>query len=259
MERFTIGISSGILHADRNRSLFDGRELHFVEWSMSDWIARSGAVAVGFPYPESADEDYWRALVRSVDGIVLHGGADVAPETYGQTPLRPEWGGDAKRDAAEIAIVKAAMAENVPLLGVCRGHQVVNVALGGTLLQDIGELVPNALEHRNPTIYAANRHAITIAPDSHLERIYEGKHSGLVNSVHHQAIDELGDGLVVEARSSEDDVVEAVRLVAESDSDPWVLGVQWHPEFQVLGRDDDLLDPLVLLEELYDAIRRRRS
>lgn len=254
----TIAISSGILHENAERDLFDGRELHYIEWSMADWIARSGALALALPYPPDVDQTYWEELVKRVDGVILLGGADVAPESYGDSPRRPEWAGDARRDAVEMALGEAAMKHNVPLLGICRGHQLINVMLGGTLHQDIEDEIPAALQHRNPELYDLNSHDIAINPGSRLAEICGGEHLVRVNSVHHQAIEKLADGLVVEARSVVDDVIEAIRLPADSDDDPWVAGVQWHPEFQRPDRDSELLDPMKLLEDFYAGIRRRR-
>lgn len=255
----TIAVSSGILHQDASRSLFDGRELHYLEWSLADWVARAGAVALAIPYPPDVSASYWSALVQRVDGVILLGGADVAPQTYGETPRDEAWSGDAKRDRAELAIIEAALRHNVPLLGVCRGHQLLNVAFGGTLHQDIEDEIAGALNHRDGELYEHNWHEIAIAPDSHLASVYQGAHVVKVNSVHHQAVKDLADDFVIEARSVEDDIIEAIRLPANSPTDPWVAGVQWHPEFQRPGRDDELLDPIPMLDDFFDAARRRKS
>ncbi len=248
-----IGISSGILHDDRERTLFNGRELHFVEWGMSDWVARSGMTAVALPYPASSDTAYWDSLVKRLDGVLLHGGADVAPESYGQSPLRPEWSGDAKRDRFELEICRAAIRNNVPVLGVCRGHQLLNVALGGTLFQDISTQVDEAITHRDADTYEDNAHLVEFATGSTIASLY-GVERAVINSVHHQSIDQLGDGLVVEGWSPHDQIVEAVWL---DSGEAWARGVQWHPEFQ---RPDQtqLLDPMPLLHDFAEAMRARK-
>ena len=125
--------------------------------------------------------------------------------------MRPEWNGDRVRDDYEIGLYRAFVALGKPVLGVCRGAQLINVAQGGTLYQDIGTQVPHALNHRNWEIYAENCHATSIVPGSGLARLYPATPLVKTNSVHHQAVKDLGRDLVVEAWSEPDRLVEALR------------------------------------------------
>ena len=150
---------------------------------------------------------------------VLVGGGDIDPGLYGQE-TRPEVAHvNPARDEFEIPLVRAAIATGLPTLCICRGAQVLNVALGGTLVQD----VPTHQEHRMPT--PGPMHPVLLEPGSRLEAIY-GSRQMDVNSAHHQAISALGDGLAVTARAA-DGTVEAIEL---RDGALWVLAVQWHPE-----------------------------
>lgn len=224
---------------------------------MMDWLLAGGALPYLVPPVRGAAKVSYAELLAPFDGLVLQGGVDVSPTLYGEVARRPEWSGDRERDDYEIALVRAAMAANKPVLGICRGHQLINVALGGALFQDIASDVPHALAHVNREIYARNTHEVDFAPNSYLHRIC-GVQRARVNSVHHQAVRDLGHGLVVEARSSEDDVIEAIRLPTESASDPWVLGLQWHPEFQDPA-DATMLPTRPLLDAFFDAIDERRG
>lgn len=257
-DRLRIGVSACIFGPDPNRITFDGRPLVYLEQSMSDWVMAHGALPYMIP-PASARRpiDVTMAdMVAQVDGLILQGGVDVSPTSYGEQPMRPEWSGDRERDVYEIALVEAAMEQNVPVLGICRGNQLINVALGGTLYQDINTQVPGSLVHRNAELYERNRHEVDFVPKSPMARWFGTTHA-TINSVHHQAIKDLADDLVVEARSTEDEIIEAVRLPAESSRDPWVVGVQWHPEFQD-PEDDTLLPTTPLLKAFFSAIRDRQ-
>ena len=141
---------------------------------------------------------------KHLDGLVLQGGADIAPESYGETALNPEWAGDRVRDVYEMELLHEFVEAGKPVLGICRGAQMINVAFGGTLYQDINSLVPDTFAHRNAGTYDKNYHGITIEPDSGLARLYPGKSGGEVNSIHHQSVKTLGRDLVVEAWSEAD-------------------------------------------------------
>ena len=253
-----LGISACLLHEDPTRELFAGRRLLYMEQSMASWIVRASghrAVPLLLPFGQQAIEPQANALAQCIDGLILHGGADVCPLTYHEQPLDERWSGDPTRDAQEIALVRACMAQNIPILGICRGHQLLNVALGGTLYQDIATQRPEAITHRDAARYHANHHALRIEPGSDLARLM-GRLDGRVNSVHHQAIKDLAPGLVVQARCAEDGLIEAVRLPQQHPQDPYVVGVQWHPEFQE-PHEQDLLAPEPLMQDLMEAILAR--
>ena len=163
------------------------------------------------------------AFLESADGILFTGGIDVDPGFYGAEP-HPELGVvDPARDHFELALYRAAKARNVPVLGICRGIQLINVAQGGTLHQHVPDLA-NAIQHEQTNIGGAPSHGVRLEQGSHLARAY-GSNVIRTNSYHHQAVERLGEDLRVTARSS-DGVVEAI----EGTSQHYVLGVQWHPE-----------------------------
>lgn len=223
--RRRIGISANFFHADAERPVFRHKTLQYLEERMALSVWRTGAL----PHllPDLKTDDGIAASLDDIDALVLAGGADVSPTSYGQTPLRPQWAGDAVRDAYEIALCKGALARGLPVLGICRGIQLVNVALGGTLWQDIGTQVDGALVHRDWEHYDETGHEITLAPGSWIARCYDGAERLAVNSIHHQAIRELAPGLRATAWAP-DGIVEAAEA-----ADPAVplFTVQWHPEW----------------------------
>jgi putative glutamine amidotransferase len=255
MTRPRLGVSACFFHADPKRNLFKGKTLLYAEESMLQWLMAGGAVPMLLPRAGGALSP--PDLLEGIDGLVLQGGADMSPRHYGEEPLRPEWEGDPARDLYEMELVRLCMAADKPVLGVCRGAQVLNVAMGGTLWQDIESLHPGRQVHRNWEIYDQHGHQIEVAAGSLLARWYAGqllRGPVRVNSVHHQGLRTLGRGLVVEATSSPDGVIEAVRHEGPS----FAYGVQWHPEFT---RPDEpgLLDPQVLLAGFLEEIAARRA
>ncbi len=186
-----------------------------------------------------------------LDGLILQGGADISPQSYGETPLQPEWQGDRVRDAFEMELLHEFMEAGKPVLGICRGAQLINVALGGSLYQDIPSQVDGAQVHLHDD-YDQYSHDIEWPPDSGLARLFPGTDGGKVVSIHHQAIKTMGKGLKVEARSCEDGLIEAIRLQGK----PYVVGLQWHPEFHPPG-NAELLDCVPILDEFLQAARGR--
>lgn len=227
-----VGISSNFMHADPLRPVFKGMTLQYLEERMVLSLRRAGAIPLGLPdLKDAAGAD---AVLSRVDGLVLAGGADVAPGSYGEAPLRPEWSGDPVRDAYELRLVQAARARGLPILGVCRGIQLLNVALGGRLYQDIVTQREHALVHRDWHEYDALGHELRIEPGSWVSRVYGGATSLQVNSVHHQGLSTLAQPLRATAWAP-DGVIEAVEL---ADSSEWIMGVQWHPEWLEGGAGD---------------------
>lgn len=201
--------------------------------------------------PPLGDPTAAERILAGVDGLLLTGGEDVAPEYFGETP-HPKLGTvNRARDATEIALVSAARKLRIPLLAICRGIQVLNVECGGSLIQDIGAQRPRALEHDGHARHGARDEAI------HPVEIADGSIIGLatgaprldVNSLHHQAIDRLGDGLRVTA-TAPDGIIEAV----ESTDDWWILAVQWHPE-EMDRSSHPGADPGPLFKAFAEAVR----
>lgn len=250
--RLAIGISACFFHPDPHRTVFTGKTLQYVEQSIAHWVQSQGALALMIPSP---DGDTRRGDVtvdhyaERLDGLVLEGGSDMWPGSYGEEPLRPEWSGDRIRDAYETALLRAFVARSKPVLGVCRGLQVLNVAYGGTLYQDLPLQRPGPLFHRSAQLYDRNHHQIEIVPRTRLAALYPGLTTATVSSVHHQGIKDLAPGFVVEAVAP-DGVIEAFRREGEV----FVAGVQWHPEFHV-GDNAHLLDGAPLLTDFLAACR----
>lgn len=203
------------------RRKVDGRER--VTLNTSYVRALDGAALAPLALPTMlAPERAVAALQGSgVRGLVLTGGEDVEPARYGATPHPKLQETDPARDAAELALIAAARERRLPILAICRGIQILNVALGGTLYQDLGSERPGPIGHAGDV-----RHTVRIEPGSLLERTL-GTQTATVNSRHHQAIRDLAPGLRAVAWA-EDGLIEAVEP-ADARA-PWMLAVQWHPE-----------------------------
>jgi putative glutamine amidotransferase len=251
-----IGISACFFHADPARPIFTGKTLQYIEQSVAHWLMAGGALPVMIPSPAQAMQHSDVALAdyaQWLDGLVLMGGSDVWPGSYGETPLKPQWSGDRIRDEYEIALTRAFVAEAKPVLGLCRGLQLLNVAFGGSLLQDIGTQRAHALTHRDAALYDRNFHQIAFEPGTRLASLYPALTEAKVNSVHHQAIKDLAPGFVVEATAPADGIIEAVRWTGPS----FVAAVQWHPEFHD-PEDGSVLDDSALLQDFMAAVQHAR-
>jgi putative glutamine amidotransferase len=178
-------------------------------------VQRAGATPVVLPVVDPADIG---ALLDAVDAVVITGGGDLDPRSYGQDPDAQLGPVDPTRDASDLAIARAVVARNLPTLAVCRGIQILNVALGGTLHQHVDE-------HMRLDQYNLDAHTVTIDSSSRLARIVGTATLG-VNTLHHQVLDTLGTDVRAVAHN-EHRHVEAIEI----ESAPNVLGVQWHPEF----------------------------
>lgn len=202
--------------------------------------AQAIAAAGGLPVliPTGLDEETLHAIYETLDAVLLPGGVDVDPTHYGQErhPLTIQI--DDARDALELTIARWAVDDDAPVLGICRGHQVLNVALGGTLIQDIPSQIETELAHDIPDELPRSTriHDITIDENSRLAEILGGTYFQ-VNSLHHQSVEEAAPGTTLTAYSP-DGVVEALEMPEKS----FVLSVQWHPED--LYRDDDSMNRL---------------
>jgi putative glutamine amidotransferase len=194
-----------------------------------------------------------RDYVDALDGLVLQGGADVSPATYGELARDPAWSGDRVRDMYEIELLWAFVFQQKPVLGICRGLQLVNVAFNGTLYQDIPTDLPQAIVHVDPGKYDELHHELAIEPGGTLARLYGEDSRPRVNSIHHQCVNRLGNGLAVEAQSPADGVIEAVRWTGSS----FVMGVQWHPEFHAEA-GGSLLDSGPIIGEFLEHCQRHK-
>jgi len=175
--------------------------------------------------PPLTDKGAAAAILDSVAGLMLTGGGDIDPARYGERRHEKVSNVNVARDATEVALVEEARRRRTPVLAICRGIQVLNVALGGTLVQDIPSQCPGALAHDEDTPRNSRSHDISVEPGSLIANAI-GTGSCSVNSFHHQSVKGLGEGLKVTARSP-DGVIEGIESEGE---DWWVLAVQWHPE-----------------------------
>ncbi|MEZ5664029.1 MAG: type 1 glutamine amidotransferase [Burkholderiaceae bacterium] len=257
-----IGISARLLHDPPVGLGLPQKRLQFLESSMAHWIMAHHAMALMVPFiDESSVGAVNRVpvdeLVHLLDGLVLQGGIDICPEAYGDTLRDPAWAGDAIRDRYELQLLKGFIEAGKPVLGVCRGAQLINVYFGGTLIQDIPSMWRGAAIHQDTQRYDRLLHDVRFTEGSMLARCYAANGQDLhrVTSIHHQCVDRLGQGLVVEAESPTDGIIEAIRHQESA----FVLGVQWHPEFH-LSPDEEtqgVLDSGPMMQSFLDAARVR--
>lgn len=205
-----------------------------------DAVTKSGGIAVLLP-PQPVDDEIVARLLDGLDGLILTGGRDVDPARYGQSPHPSTDTPATDRDAWEDALLRGAIARELPFLGICRGAQVLNVALGGTLLQHLPDVVGSTRYNLGDGNF--NEVEVAVEPASELAELVGAGVSAKV--YHHQSIDRVADGLTVTARS-DDGIIQAVEL----DSVPFGVAVQWHPE--------ETQDDLRLFAGLVDAARKYR-
>ncbi len=229
--KLLIGISPRILRQVPAELGFKGKTLQYLEQSVAQWASALGAVVVMVPTVERESvvrraqidiPDY----VTALDGLILQGGADIHPSSYGEKPTHTRGAVDSIRDRFELELLRAFAGAGKPVFGICRGMQLINIALGGTLYQDLQLDGATSESHAVVEAYDEHVHGLHFAKDGWLCARYGGAPGGRVNSIHHQGVRKLGEGLVAEA-FSDDGVVEAIRRADGS----FLLGVQWHPEF----------------------------
>ena len=212
---------------------------HLVPESYVRAVQRAGGLAVILPIDERAP----RRVVELIDGLVLIGGADVDPAAYGAERHAATEATRPERDAFEIALVHAALEHDLPVLGICRGMQILNVALGGTLRQDVAAPDGRNIHRRRLGGFEDSENHVALEEGSLAARAAgEGAH--VAHCHHHQAVEALGGGLVVSGRAIEDGLPEAI----ETSDGRWILGVQWHPE----ARDES-----AILAAFVEAARER--
>jgi putative glutamine amidotransferase len=206
---------------ERARWAFWDQTAHLAADTYVASVQRTGAIAVLLPVDDRAPLE----LLDRVDALLLIGGADLDPGSYGADPDPNTESTYPDRDAFELAMLKGAIARGMPVLGICRGMQVLNVALGGTLVQHIPEVDGVAPHRRVVGSFDGTDHTVELEPGS-LAAQAAGEELHIARCHHHQAVDRLGEGLVVTGRAQQDGMIEAIEL----DNGAWVLGVQWHPE-----------------------------
>ncbi len=198
------------------------------------FVRRAGGHAILLP-PEETEIGM---LLQRIDGFILSGGGDIDPSLYGGSPHKQIYGVDMGRDQSEILAAKYAVESRFPLLGICRGIQVMNVALGGTLMEHLPDRVGEAVLHRLPEKKESD-HSVKLIPGSLVAKIF-GREALDVPSCHHQAIDRLASPLKGVAHSP-DGIIEAVEMPAH----PFFVGVQWHPELSESSLQQKLFDAFI--------------
>ncbi|WP_339016037.1 gamma-glutamyl-gamma-aminobutyrate hydrolase family protein [Fusobacterium animalis] len=218
-KRAIIGISSSII-VDNSGS-FAGYKRAYVNKDYVDAVIRAGGVPLIIPF--STDKEVIISQAQLIDGLILSGGHDINPYNYGQEPSQKIGEIFPERDTYEMILLEESKKRNIPILGICRGFQLINVAAGGTLYQDLSLIPGNILKHNqvsNPTL---KTHKVEIKENSFISSIF-GKET-MVNSFHHQVIDKVANDFIVVAKAS-DGVVEAI----EHKTYKFLVAVQWHPE-----------------------------
>lgn len=245
------------MYPDPQREIFGPKTLLYIGHDMCHYLAKQGVMPILIPDFQGAhqmpgeDEQLFQNFLEQMDGFLFQGGTDVTPELYGETPEHFRWQGDPQRDQYELKILKFALGKQKPVLAICRGMQLLNVHLGGTLYQDLETQLPQAAVHNCEKKYDHLLHEITFTPQGKLEQLYAHESQRRVNSVHHQGIKQLGAGLQVEARCQADQLIEAVSYGEH------IWGIQWHPEF-FHGLEGQTISPEPLLQKfLHDCQKTR--
>lgn len=223
----------------------------FVRYAIATTYTEAVEAAGGIPIVLPPQQGNVEALLDVIDGLLISGGGDIRPDRYGDSDVHPKtYGIHDGRDELELALVREAIRRDMPVLCICRGIQVLNVALGGTLIQDIPDQYSPEIAHAQQERGIRKEdpgHSVRVISGSLLQRTYDSD-TIEVNSFHHQAIRGLGAGLVVNAVAP-DGIIESVSLPNCS----WVLGVQWHPEMMFRDHQEHLRPFTALVAEAAQA------
>ena len=226
MDRPVIGLCAALERAQW--SVWDQQAV-LLPRSYVEAVQHAGGMAVMLP-PDSASVDDPGQLLELIDGLLLAGGADIDPSCYGQQPREETAVTTPERDVFEIALARAAIERDLPVLGICRGMQLINVACGGTLEQHLPERFGHHEHRRVLGSFDGADHDVELRAETLAMRVVgEPRHA--TKSHHHQGVDELGEGLIVSGTSDMDELPEAIELPKHS----FVLGVQWHPEADAMS------------------------
>jgi putative glutamine amidotransferase len=209
-------------------------------------VSKFGAIPLPLPHEVALVDAYLDRL----NGLIVTGGAfDVSPELYGEATTSDTVITKDRRTRFEFAITRGAIERKMPILGICGGQQLLNVVLGGTLIQHIPDTIPNALAHEQPNPRTEPGHSITISEGTLLHTII-GKTSMAVNSAHHQAVAQPAPNCIVDAVAP-DGVIEGIEMPVSEH--PFCLGVQWHPEYAVTPDDDLIIKAFIKAAKQYNA------
>lgn len=221
---------------------------YYINRGYVEGIRKAGGLPLYLPYTDDPEE--LDALLERIDGLLLTGGKDMDPVHFNEDkhPTCERILSD--RSSSELSLTRQAVKRSTPILGICLGLQTLNVAMGGSLYQDIPSMCPSPVRHRQREQERhAVAHQVEVVPGSLLQRVFGGRTTLNVNSIHHQAAKTIGRGLVVNARAT-DGVVEGL----EHPGQPFCLSVQWHPEDLKAGESNQ-----VLFDTLLEAARNYRE
>jgi putative glutamine amidotransferase len=229
MKKPVIGITLD-LQNDSDKYSYSKYPWYALRQNYSESVARLGGIPFMLPLEiELIDE-----TLDLLDGVIITGGDfDIHPKHYGQEIKSDKVITIESRTDFEFELFKRARKRGMPIFGICNGMQVINVACGGSLIQDIPEFRPSNIKHEQPHPKDRPTHALQVMEGTKLHRIAGGKTDWSVNTTHHQAIDAVGEGLVVSALAP-DGIIEAI----ESKADDFIIGVEWHPEYLACGDID---------------------
>ena len=235
MTRPIIGITSNQMSVPDD--VYQAFEVNYSPVGYTDAVKAAGGTPLIIPM---TDDECAEHYIELVDALILTGGQDVSPTLYHEEPHVLIGKISTERDTSELALLKAAIKLGKPVFGVCRGLQLINVALGGTLYQDLEAQTTITVQHRQQSLANVPTHSIRVVEDSQLAQYVPDQ--TVVNSIHHQGVKAIGNGLRVSAYSA-DGVVEAI----ESVDNTQILAVQWHPEqlWQQSDSDFNLFKALV--------------
>ena len=224
---------------------------YYINRGYVEGVRKAGGIPLYLPYTDDPEE--LSVLLDRVDGLLLTGGKDMDPKHFGEDRhptcerILPD------RSASELALTRLAVKRSTPLLGICLGLQTLNVAMGGSLFQDIPSMQPSGVRHRQTEQERHGvAHTVEVVEGSLLSRVFGGRRELSVNSIHHQAAKKIGDGLVVTARAP-DGIVEGL----EHPGVPFCLSVQWHPEDLKAGESNQVLFDGLL--KAADTFRQKRA
>lgn len=199
-------------------------------------VCKEGGIPIGLAYTDCID-----AYLDLIDGLIITGGDfDISPTYYGEDVSNARVYPINKRTEFELKMAEGALKRDMPVLGICGGQQLLNVLLGGSLIQHIPDTVQTDINHEQPNKRTEAGHAVIIEPGTLLSKCIGGKKEIMVNSAHHQAVKDVGPGMIVNARAP-DGIIEGI----EHPGYKFCLGTQWHPEYSITPADDAITRSLI--------------